>query len=183
MIWRAEVDCCRHSRRNSVGVLGGRGFTLIELMIVLAVAAVLLALAVPSMSQFTLSGKLRGYSNEIVASVILARSEAIKRNQAVRMCAANAAGDDCASGDWEGGWIVITADDEVLHRQQPITDGFKIISAVDELFFQPSGVGATTASFTVCRATPSVGSQEREVSVSAAGRARVVKPEVAGSCT
>ena len=47
-----------------------RGFTLVELMIVLAVAAVLIGLAVPSMSQFILSGKLRAYTNELVARAV-----------------------------------------------------------------------------------------------------------------
>lgn len=159
------------------------GFTLVELMVVLAVLAIVIGLAVPSMGQFMLSGKLRSYSNEVVASVVLARSEAIKRNQTVRVCVANEDGDDCAAGSWESGWIVITTADEVLHRQQPITDGFKIISAADELVFQPSGVGATQAVFKVCRATPSVGNQEREVSVSATGRTSVDKPAASGSCS
>lgn len=167
----------------ALGARRSLGFTLIELMIVLAVLAVVIGLAVPSMGQFMLSGKLRAYSNEVVASVALARSEAIKRNQTVRVCVANGDGDDCAAGSWESGWIVITTADEVLHRQQPITDGFKIISAVDELVFQPSGLGATQATFKVCRATPSVGSQEREVSVSATGRTSVDKPAASGSCS
>lgn len=159
------------------------GFTLVELMIVLAVLAVLMGLAVPSMGQFMLSGKLRAYSNEMVASVVLARSEAIKRNQPVRLCVANAAGTACASSSWESGWLVITSGNQVLHRQQPITDGYKILSAVDELVFQPSGVGATQAVFKVCRATPSVGNQERSVSVSATGRTSVDKPAASGSCS
>jgi type IV fimbrial biogenesis protein FimT len=158
------------------------GFTLIELMVVLAVAAVVIGLAVPSMSQFMLSGKLRAYSNEVVASAVLARSEAIKRNQSVRLCVANAAGDDCESGSWESGWVVITSDDQVLHRQLPISDGFKILSATDELTFQPSGMGATAANLTVCRATPSVGSQERIVTISATGRTSVTKPTTPSSC-
>lgn len=158
------------------------GFTLVELMIVLVVAAVLIGLAIPAMSQFTLSGKLRAYSNELAASAVLARSEAIKRNQAVRLCV-SINGTSCANGSWEAGWIVLTAGNVVLHRQLPISDGFKILSAVDELFFQPTGVGATQATFKVCRATPSVGDQEREVSVSATGRTTVSKPGASGSCS
>lgn len=159
-----------------------RGFTMVELMVTLAVLAILLGIAVPSMTQFTFSGKLRSYSNEIVASALLARSEAIKRNQAVRVCVANSAGTDCASGSWEAGWIVITEDDVVIHRQQPITDGFKVISSVDAITFTATGVGSTQATLKVCRATPSLGDQESEVTVSSTGRTAVER-KASSSCS
>lgn len=157
------------------------GFTLVELMVTLAVLAIVLSIAVPSTSQFTLSGKLRSYSNEFVASAVLARSEAIKRNQVVKLCVSSD-GESCAEGGWEEGWIVLSADDEVIHRQKPITDGFKVSGSESELEFQPSGVGSTPATVTVCRATPSVGEQESVVSVSATGRTSVVR-QASSSCS
>ncbi|MDM9653336.1 GspH/FimT family pseudopilin [Pseudomonas wenzhouensis] len=170
----------RHSG-GRVAAGSARGFTLVELMIVLVVMAVLLGIAVPSMTQFTFSGKLRSYSNEIVASAVLARSEAIKRNQAVTLCVSSN-GTSCASGSWESGWIVRTSGGEVIHRQQPITDGFKVIGSVSSIAFQPSGVGSTQATLKVCRATPSLGDQESEVSISATGRTAVER-KASSSCS
>lgn len=170
----------RHSG-GRVAAGSARGFTLVELMIVLVVMAVLLGIAVPSMTQFTFSGKLRAYSNEIVASAVLARSEAIKRNQAVTLCVSSN-GTSCASGSWESGWIVRTSGGEVIHRQQPITDGFKVIGSVSSIAFQPSGVGSTQATLKVCRATPSLGDQESEVSISATGRTSVER-KASSSCS
>ncbi|MDD2162199.1 GspH/FimT family pseudopilin [Pseudomonas sp. MIL19] len=157
-----------------------RGFTLVELMIVLAVLAVLLGIAAPSMSQFTFSGKLRSYSNEVVASAVLARSEAIKRNQVVTLCVSSN-GTSCAAGSWESGWIVRSSGGEVVHRQKTITDGFKIIGSVSSIAFQPSGVGSTVATLKVCRATPSLGNQESEIAISATGRT-AVKRQSSSSC-
>ena len=81
----------------------GRGFTLIELVVTLTVAAILLAIAVPSFYDATLGSKLASYANNFVASVSLARSEAIKRNAAVTLCASSD-GASCASGGWEQGF-------------------------------------------------------------------------------
>ena len=163
------------------GVCAVAGFTMIELMVTLAVLAILLGIAVPSFSQFSFSSKLRSYSNEIVASAVLARSEAIKRNQAVTLCVSSN-GTSCASGSWESGWIVRTSGGEVIHRQQPITDGFKVIGSVSSIAFQPSGVGSTQATLKVCRATPSLGDQESEVSISATGRTAVER-KASSSCS
>jgi prepilin-type N-terminal cleavage/methylation domain-containing protein len=62
-----------------------RGFTLIELMIAIAVFAILLAIAVPSFRDASLAARLGSIANNMVASVQLARSEAIKRNAVVRL--------------------------------------------------------------------------------------------------
>ena len=70
--------------------LSERGFSLVELLVTLAVAAVLMVLAVPSFRQLTLSNRLTTTANDIVASINTARMEAIKRNGSVQLCSDSA---------------------------------------------------------------------------------------------
>lgn len=63
-----------------------RGFTLIELIITMVVAAVLVMIAVPSFRTITISNKLTTTANDIVGAVNLARMEAIKRNASTQLC-------------------------------------------------------------------------------------------------
>ena len=83
------------------------GFTLLELMVTLAVAAVVLTLGVPSFQALIRSNRLTTLTNELVGALHLTRSEAIKRNHRVTLCK-SANGAQCASGDqgYEQGWIV-----------------------------------------------------------------------------
>lgn len=161
------------------------GFSLIELMVTIAVAAVLLAVAAPSFNDATLSGKLTSYANNLVASAALARAESIKRNATVTLCVSSNGSSCASSGSWEDGWIVVLSDGTTIIQAQPTAvSGYKITEASSKrsLTFQPTGVGATTATLTVCRATPTVGSQERVVSISATGRASVTRTTT-GSCS
>lgn len=84
------------------------GFTLIELMVTIAVIAILTMVAVPSFSAAMLSNKLAGYANNFVASALLARSEAIKRNVAVTLCRSADLSTCASSGGWQQGWIVMS---------------------------------------------------------------------------
>lgn len=63
-----------------------RGVTLIELMITIAVAAVLLMIAVPSFRNITLANRLDTAANDVVNAIHMARMEAIKRNASVQFC-------------------------------------------------------------------------------------------------
>jgi type IV fimbrial biogenesis protein FimT len=145
------------------------GFTLIEAMIAIAVMTVLVAIAVPSYQEASLRSQLRAAANDLVASVHLARSEAIKRNTPVTMCASSD-GEHCAtSGGWEQGWIIRS--DTTLRRQSAGPSGLRITAgSVVSLTFQPSGGGATAAAFRVCRGPSSVAREERVVTIDATGR-------------
>lgn len=74
------------------------GFTLLELLIVVSIAAILLGIAIPSFNATIRSNRLTTYANELVTALNIARSEAVKRGQevVVRLTGAN----------WENGWQV-----------------------------------------------------------------------------
>lgn len=85
------------------------GFTLIELMVTLAVAAVVLTLGVPSFQQTIQNNRLVTQANNLIAALNMARSEAIKRGTNVTLCKRNSAGTACNNaGNWEGGWLLFT---------------------------------------------------------------------------
>ena len=170
---------CQPSRASLVE----SGFTLVELMISVAVLAVLLSIAVPSFTNATLGSRLSSHANSLVAGAALARSEAIKRNAVVTMCVSSDGAACAASGGWQQGWIVIhTASGNVLLSERAAPEGFRITAADDftRVNFQPTGVGVTyspttpaSATLTVCRSSPSTGSQERVVTLTPTGRASV----------
>jgi type IV fimbrial biogenesis protein FimT len=62
-----------------------RGFTLIELMVTIAIAVILISLAAPSFRSYTAKKKVEGQLAELATDIQFARSEAVSRNQNVRM--------------------------------------------------------------------------------------------------
>lgn len=87
-----------------------RGFTLIELMVTLALAAILGSLAAPAVRDFIVRSKLTNLGNEFTGSILRARNEAVNRNTCVTMCMSSSAGNaspacTTAGADWQVGWI------------------------------------------------------------------------------
>lgn len=76
-----------------------RGFTLPELLVTLVIAAMLLMLALPSMGALMVGDRIRAAGTDLMSALLLARSEAIKRNAQVAV-------EPAVAGDWTKGWLV-----------------------------------------------------------------------------
>jgi type IV fimbrial biogenesis protein FimT len=84
------------------------GYTLIELMTMMAVAAVLLTFGVPQLKVYFQSNQMVSNTNDLVTALNLARAEAIKRGLRATVCMSSAATTAplCDGTNWEDGWIV-----------------------------------------------------------------------------
>jgi type IV fimbrial biogenesis protein FimT len=90
-----------------------RGFTLIELIVVIAMLAILVSLAAPSFSTMAKNSRVSNLGNEFILGIGFARSEAIGRNKCVTMCVPkdiNAPNLECATTgvEWNPGWIIFS---------------------------------------------------------------------------
>lgn len=121
-----------------------RGFTLIELLVVMTISAILLAVGVPMFNSTIASMRASEAANSLVASLELARVEAIRRGIPVTLCrvpsAAATACDAAASGtfaadDWAVGWVVWA---DVPNDPPAAADAANVIDDNDRLQFQPT---------------------------------------------
>lgn len=91
-----------------------RGFTLLEVLVTLAVAAILLGVAVPSYRSMVQRNSIAANVNDLIGDLNYARSEAVTRGQPAYVCN-SANGSTClADGDWSQGWIVYVANDPAV---------------------------------------------------------------------
>ena len=81
------------------------GFTLLELLITVALISILAAFAIPSMRSFSQNDRLTTNINTMIGHLAYARSEAVKRHAQVSICISNDTV-GCTGGNWEDGWIV-----------------------------------------------------------------------------
>lgn len=169
-----------------------QGITLIELMVTIAIAAILLGLGVPSFSNYIASNRLTAQTNELVVAMHFARAESIKRNRTISFCrAANATATACAGGDdnsnWEH-WVILAG--STLLRSGTVSSGVRVRSSItnNQLRFQPDGLarvgsGDTLAnSVTLTACSPNHGSVARRV-VSLGAGSRISTTTGAGGCT
>jgi len=136
------------------------GFTLTELMVVLAIVAILLTIGVPSYRYVTNSYRMSAEVNGLLGDLQYARSEAIKEGQTVTTCVSTN-GTACTGGTaWASGWIVfsdpngnatVDAGETVLRVQSPFTgripDTFGASNAVTAITYNREGFPRTAAGF------------------------------------
>lgn len=84
-----------------------RGFTLVELMVTVAIAAILLAIAAPNFVSLSSSNAAESAATRLVDSLAYARSEAISRSTNVTVCSKSQATNTCSNANsWVNGWLI-----------------------------------------------------------------------------
>jgi type IV fimbrial biogenesis protein FimT len=84
------------------------GFTLLELLMAIAVAAIIMALAMPSFRYVTNSNRIAGEINGLLGDLQFARAEAIKEGRTVTACVSQDGASCSGATSWENGWIVFS---------------------------------------------------------------------------
>lgn len=162
-----------------------RGFTLLELMAALAIAAIVFALGVPGLGAWMAEQELQDRADALLHALDLARSEAIKRGGRVDVCPGTA---ECSGGamPWEDGWAVVPeavrgSGTPAIARERRASPGITIRGnrpVADYVSYTGFGHarrfdGALQmGTFTVCRP----GHRGRKVILANSGRARIETP-------
>jgi len=160
------------------------GLTLIEILIALTVISILLTVAVPALQNFITRNRMSSEVNAFVASLHLARSEAVKRLHNVKLCPTTDFATCSGDTNWEPGWMVfldtnddgeVDTDSDVVLQQNPaLPSRFRIVGDRGRLEteFQPTGqAGGSNNTFQFCD-TGEV-ANTRKVYLSTTGRVRV----------
>ncbi len=131
-----------------------RGFTVIELLIVIAVVAIMLSWAMPSLKGTLARNQLLGQANELASAMALARSEAVTRGTQAGVCA-SANGTTCSgsSNDWDKFILVFVDQDRGsdFDNTEPLLKSLGSHEKVDQFapaasyFFTSSGFSTTNA--------------------------------------
>mgnify|MGYP003634819119 CR=1 FL=1 len=178
------------------------GFTLIELMVTVAVLAIVLTVAVPSFANMVNGNRLTSQANDILAGLILARTEAIKQNQSVIFCH-SVDGANCSAppaGGWQGWLVRGTVDNTPLAtgvmqsaRLRVMASSNVVDATIDStgnsIRFNPQGLirsgngnVALNGVVRVCLPNNNIDPNSRDIELRSGGRTRVVSNNVAESC-
>lgn len=157
------------------------GFTLIEFIAVLAIAAIFITLVVPAYRAIIQNNKVVSAVNKLSASLSLARMEAIKRGEPVAVCpTANTNYSACGTGSqWSQGWIVFLdedSDDEIDSTSDliKITQGFssdaEITTVSTVVSYDSNGFVTSGGASFVISAPGCTGNNGRQVNITSSGR-------------
>lgn len=148
-------------------------FTLIELMITIAIAAILLALAIPSFSTMLGNNRLAARANSLLTALNFTRSSALAQNTPTQLCPIGAAGSSICGTNWRAGWIVTTlpaAGAAVLLQSQQSGPRDPSLSPVAingvtpaSIVFDTRGLAATQSNFILCDARGSTFARSLQV--------------------
>jgi type IV fimbrial biogenesis protein FimT len=129
------------------------GFNLLELMVTLLIAGLVLGFGMPSLAAFMSNNRMAGVANDLVTSIHVARTEAVKRRGIATMCASSNWADDnpdCDLGGDARGWIVfadvdgdvsVDAGDTIVLTHAPPANVNVFVDAASRPYLQFGGNG------------------------------------------
>jgi type IV fimbrial biogenesis protein FimT len=169
----------------------GAGFTFVELAVTLLIVSILVGIAMPSLRDAMFNARMVAMVNDTMADLNIARSEAVKRNTTMSICASTD-GATCAGNNWKFGWIVFqdpdlngtrTVGTEELIKASPALENTNPSALIVDRLGTPTGVisygpsglvsGVTPIQFTFCDMRAGTGSgvnNARRVTINSTGR-------------
>lgn len=180
-----------------------RGLTLIELMMAIAIAAILLALAGPSFQQAINGNRISSGANELASAINLARADAVRANRRAVLCrSVNGSACDGTNSVW-GGWIIFVdlnadgtrdANEPVIKSsrfdaQLVVTSSANIAAVNERISFRADGTARGADNLTlltgilaVCMATTNPAENVRDLSLAFGSRTAVRRRNGGGAC-
>lgn len=150
------------------------GFTLVELMITVAIAAIVMTIGIPSFRDTIRENRLTTYNNQFITALNLARSEAINLGLTVTLCSSD--GVTCKTGGYQQGWIVFRNRSgganpanaaAIIRVFEQLPEGMTLTGSVDSVSFTSLGITSTAGTWNLCK-----DGKGRGVEVTALGRIR-----------
>jgi type IV fimbrial biogenesis protein FimT len=163
------------------------GFSLLELILALAIGAILLGIAVPSFTAIIRQNRIANETNEFMVTLSLARSEAVKRGVRISVCSSNAAQTACSGAtNWSNGWLLFSdpdgaagtidpdaaaPDDAIIQAWPPPSQhGMNVTAGRAFLSYSSDGRADVATLFTLTPQSCS-GNDARTINVNLSGRA------------
>lgn len=160
-----------------------RGFTIIEIMLVIVLMAVMILLAAPSMRTMVISNQIRSFNSSLLNDMALSRSESSRRSQRVVMCPSNDQNSCTAGSAWTEGWIAfIDADsngtrntggtsEPILRVKDSAPTSIQVSAVgVTDIRFRSIGVVDAARTITICPSSTGTGVAGRQISITTLGR-------------
>ena len=168
------------------------GFTVIELLVALAIFSILIASALPNFSSLIAQERSTVLTNTLAGALAYARSEAVTKNTTVLTCQSDNGSECNRSGNWHNGWIIFI-DSNNTKQREPEETLLRVYAAYDNgtqaifngaanidhyMRYKPTGRAYPNGSFLICNPNIGIG---KALIMTQSGRLRLSKRQRDGS--